>query len=281
MKKSVGKMFLKGFLLSFLIVAILLMSAVIGYQFTIHFWEIPQEKSIEEKTIEDKPIEEAPSKDNITEVKVEDISKNLIYCYNEETDEIDKMVLEIFHCKNKQLTYITIPMRSGLTMSDELYRKISVVQPAIPQVLQLSAMTGYFDRSSVFEYGVLMVEDLLGIDISYYTVIPKSIYDTIFIGKTLTTASDRTLPTETFTGEYVEFLKKIDTLEKLRAYIEVIYPSIQSNLTLTDKLEYLDSYLETPLGNVSFQLIQGKDSNSTYRIDIEKAAGQLKELTNK
>ena len=210
------------------------------------------------------------------EAKVDDISKNLIFCFNDETNKIDKIVLEIFHCKNKQLTYITIPMRTQLTMSDDLYRKMVLVQPDIPQVMQLSAISGYLDSNTVFDYGVLIIQELLGIDISYYTVIPKTIYDTIFTSKELTD----TLPVETFSDEYMEFLKTIDTTEKLSTYIEELYPTLHSNLSLIDKMNYLESYAETSLSKISFQLIQGNDTNSSYIINRVLLTRQLERLTS-
>lgn len=276
------RMFFKGLLQSFFIVALLLGAGVLGYQLTMKNLQ-PEEAIL--------AYQEDTVPESITQARVDDISKNLIYCYNEDTGEITKLLLEIFDCKNKQLTYITIPMRTQITMSDSLYRKMVAVNPQIPQVMLLSSMTKYLDSDTVFDYGVLMLDDLLGIDISYYTATPQSTYDTIFTEKVPTDSdgntddgeinntSGQTLPVEAFTDDYITFLKTIKTEEELGTYIESFYSDVRSNLSAHDKMNYLDSYRATPLSNVSFELISGNNQNSAFLIDKEQSAQRLNELT--
>lgn len=267
-------MFLKGFLQSFFIMVILIGAGTLGYRATIHFWEVTEEDNIAKEKA-------TPTPEPITTASVDDISKNLIYCYDEDTKEISKIVLEIFHCEKKQLTYITIPMETRFTMSDSLYRRMVLIYPEIPQIIKLSAITKYFEKDTVFDYGVLLSEDLLNIDISYYTVIPKSVYDTIFTQGAEQSASETLkVPVEKFTDEYMEFLNTLKTEEELSKYIEDIYPSLQSNLTLLDKMKYLDSYVRTPLTNISFEQISGDDYNSGFVIDEYKTAKRLQSLTS-
>lgn len=284
MGKKILGMFFKGFLQSFFIVALLLGAGVLGYQLTIKNLQEPKEEAIlayQEETVPE----------SITQARIDDVSLNLIYCYNDDTNEITKLLLEIFNCKSKQLTYITIPMRTQITMSDSLYRKMITVNPQIPQVMLLSSMTKYLDSDTIFDYGVLMLDDLLSIDISYYTAIPQSIYDTIFTGKVLAdsesnmadgkinNSSGQNLPTEVFTEDYVSFLKTIKTEEELSTYIESVYSDIRSNLSVHDKMNYLESYRATPMSNISFELISGDNQNSAFLIDKEQSAQRLKELT--
>lgn len=286
MRSKAKKIFIKGFLQSFFIVAILLGAGVLGYQTTMHFWKPAKEEAVV-------AYKEQAVPESITEASIDDVSKNLIYSYNEDTKEIDKIILEIFHCENKKMTYITIPMRTQFTMSNELYRKLVLVHPAIPQILKLSTMTRYLDSETVFEYGVLIVADLLDIDISYYTAIPKATFDTIFTegtassevdgkkGGTEERTTEQMVPVEIFTDEYTDFLKSFQTAEELSTYIEEIYPSFQSNLSLLDKMNYLESYCKTPLSNLSFELIEGNDLNHAFIIDNKLVAQQLEKLTTK
>jgi hypothetical protein len=275
-------MFIRGFLQSFFIIVILLGAGILGFRLTKHFWELPEEEAVvayQEQTVPE----------SITVATIDDISKNLIYCYDEETNEIVKIVLEVFHCEDKKLTYITIPIRTQVTISDSLYRDLVLVQPAIPQVMQLSYMTKYLDTETVFDYGVLTIEDLLGIDISYYTAIPQTTYDMIFEEKTIipsestafgdSATTKETIRVEVFREEYLEFLKTIQTEEELSTYIEEIYPSFQSNFLLSQKMNYLESYCLTPLNSIFFDIIKGNDFNSAYIIDIELVNRQLRELS--
>jgi hypothetical protein len=283
------KMFIRGFIQSFFIVAILLGIGVLSYQVTMRFG-----KNTEEGVIV--AYKEQPESAQISEASVEEVSKNLIYCYNEKTKEIDKLVLEIFQSEKKQLTYITIPVRTQFTMSDSLYRKLVLVHPAMPQMITLSTMTRYLDEDTVFDYGAMMVEDMLGMDISYYTAIPKEIYDTMFEEQNIKEenqaedkASDasedavveeqkKTMQVEVFNKEYIEFLSTHQTSQDVSTYIEGLYSSVQSNLSLKDKMSYLESYCSTPIENVSFDRIKGEDFNSAFVIDLGQAAKQIEEL---
>jgi hypothetical protein len=44
-------------------------------------------------------------------------------------------------------------------------------------------------------------------------------------------------------------------------------------------MNYLESYCNTPIDNVSFALIKGENNNSAYIVDRALAARQLTELT--
>jgi hypothetical protein len=125
MKRNAGKLFFKGFIRSFFIVTIILGAGVLSYKATMHFWKTPKEEAV--VAYKEQAVEE-----HITTARVDDVSKNLIYCYDETTNEINKIVLEIFSCKNNRLTYITLPVRSQITISDTLYRDLVLVNPEIP-----------------------------------------------------------------------------------------------------------------------------------------------------
>lgn len=283
MKKSFGKMFIKGFLKSFFIVAILLGAGVLGYKATIHLWQAPQEEAIIAYQNETIP-------ERITQASVDAVSKNLIYCYDEETNEITRIVLEIFHSENKQLTYLTIPMRTQLNISDSLFRKLTVANPETPQVLQLTAINNYLEGEAIFEYGVLIIEDLLGIKISYYTAMAQSIYETIFESTYIKEANDdrntsfndssTALPVETFTKQYKKAIKAFKASGDIKEYIEKLYPDLQTNLPLSSKLKYLDSYRGIQLEQISFELIKGNDKNSAFFLDVGPAAKQLNDWIN-
>jgi hypothetical protein len=307
MKKSAGKQFVGSFIKSIIIVLILITVGASTYIVVTQFLNISGPGAAE--TFKEKEPE------SITEAKVEDISKNLIYCVDEKTGEINKILLEIYHCGNKKLTYLTIPVRTQFTMTNTLYRELVPINPAIPQIIKLSGITKYFDETSQYEYGVLLIEDLLKIKVSYYTIIGQSIYETMFVTEEIKTVNEpeqevknsdiqepdsqeeaereeadrdetqsetlatvpRSVPREVFSEAYITFLQTLNTAEEISNYIEDSYSSLQSNLTVTQKMNYLDSYSQTPLENVSFEVISGADQNSAYILDKEKASLQITE----
>ncbi len=301
-KKSIKSMFIRGFLQSFFIVAILLAVGVVGYRLTMKHWT-------EQKQAQEAFQVPEPTKAPITEVRMDEISKNLIFCYDSDTNTIRRLVLEVFHRDKEQLTYITIPMNTQLVLSDTLYKELVLYQPAMPQMLRLSAVAGYLEAPVIFDCVVLMVEDLLELPISYYSVLPDALYGTVFEEKDIlpgTTAkmllspqkslpkqgksgdgkngggtSDQTgevLGAEVFTGKYLKLLKTFGDEAEIEAYIEELYQEMNSNLPLSDKMNYLDGYSKLSMEDISFTRIAGEDKNSGFAVDLIGAIRQLNQL---
>ncbi len=283
-KQTAKSLFIRGFLQSFFIVAILLTVGIIGYQATMKRWMIQPEKTEVVKKPE-------PTIAPITEPSIDDVSKNLIFCYDSENHIISKLILEVFHCERKQLTYITIPMSTQFTMTDVLYKKLIAVQPSIPQLIRLSTMIRYLDSTVIFDYGVLMIEDMLDLDISYYSVVPTELYQSIFEERSIPDSISATallskaeqpeaemIVAEVFKKEYIERMDTQKGKEEISSDIETLYEEIKSNLSLEGKMNYLESYSMTSMDDVSFTRIGGYDRNSGFVVDDSKALQQLQEL---
>jgi hypothetical protein len=273
LKRNAEKLFINVFLKSFFVVAVLLTTGILSYKAAMLFWQPRVEKS----TV---AYQEETVPDNTDEVRVEEVTKNLILCYEDESKKINKAVLEVLNCKNNQLTYITIPVKTQLTLSKALYNKIILDYPEFPQLIKLSTISNYMELDEALDYEVLITEELLGTDISYYTAMPQSTYDTMFADKYIKQADGYdSVPMEAFTNDLKKDLKTFDTKEELKAYIEEIYSSFTSNLSLEDKMNYLDSYYQASLNGASFDLLPGKNFNNHYELDRDLSAQQLTELT--
>lgn len=279
MKNSAAKLFAKGFFKSLIFFAFLFCICTLSFKMVMHFFDI------ENETVE--VMETVPSiqeQTGITQASIDDISKHLIISVDEETGSINKLVLEIFNCQRNKLTYITIPIKTQLNLSNSLHKKLILIKPSIPQFLMISAITSYIPDDMAYEYTVLMIEELLNINISYYTVVPQSVYETVFVTEKLSSKANSKsnenamapYPREIFSPEFLEFLHTIKTETQLREYIKDIYSNIKSNLSFEDKLNYMDSYLNITGKGISFEVISGRDSNSTYIIDEAAADKQLK-----
>ena len=275
MRKSARKMFAIGFLKSLLFFILFAIVSITGYKLVMHFYGIGNADIIE-------AISPAQKKDTLTEARIDVISKHLIYSVDEETGDIKKLVLEIYNCERRMLYYITIPIKTQLTLSDSLHRELILIKPSIPGFLKLSAITGYLPKDIAYEYGVLMIEEQLNLQISYYTVVPQSIYEAVFETESIKQKVNRqqgtenTYPREMFSEDYLKHLHTIKTETQLREYIEELYTKIKSNLSFEAKLNYMESYLNTPGENISFEVIAGVDSNSAYTIDEIMVTKQLK-----
>lgn len=276
MRKSTGEIFVIRFLKSFLFFIVFTAVIIGAYKLVMSLYGVEDDKA--------KDIIPSVNKQNpITEARIDDVSKHLIYCVDEDTGDIKKLVLEIYDCKKLMLYYVTIPIKTQLTLSEALHKELVLVMPSIPGYLKISAITGYLPKDTVYEYGVLMIEELLNIQISYYTVVPESIYDTVFETEDIRPQADsqqvRAYPREIFSEEFLEHLDAISNETELRNYIEELYSKIKSNLSFKDKLNYMESYINTPGRNIHFELIAGEDSNSSYAIDEFLSSKQLKAYT--
>ncbi len=309
-KKTAKSMLIKGFLQSFFIVTILLGAAAVGYQTTLKLWSVTEKEPV--------IVEPTPTPEPITIPSVDEVSKNLIYCYDKEDHRISRLLLEVFNCQRKELAYLTIPLDTQLTMSDTLYRKLVVINPEMPQIIKLSSIAKYMDEKAIFDYGVVMTEELLGIDISYYTVIPDDIFTEIFEERVVpggTSVADflpeeerpekerpeeekpveaqpsvtvteeaneeeiQSDPTQVFAEQYIEKIRGLDTKVKIETYLEELYPKLTSNLPLQDKINYIESYSELTAEHVIFLRLAGEERNSGFTVDLLKASIQLQELT--
>ncbi len=274
MRKSAGKIFAVGLLKSFLFFVLFAAISMISYRLIIHFYGIEDMEAV----VIIPPLEKDSE---VTEARIDGISRHLIYCVDEDTGEINKLLLEIFNSEKHELYYITIPIKTQLTLSDALHRQLVLIKPSMPGFLKLSAITGYFPKETAYDYGVRMVEDMLNIELSYYSVVPQSIYETVFETEAIKDKADnkdseKPYPREMFSDEFVEFLHTIKTETQLRSYIEELYTGIISNLSFEDKLNYMEGYLNTSGKDIIFEVIAGKDSNSAFVIDERMAAKQLK-----
>lgn len=218
--------------------------------------------------------------DQIQVKENEAVTKNLIICYDDKTKEFTNLVLEVLNSNNNKLTYITIPVRTGLTLSKTLYQKIELDYPEVPQVMKLSTISKYLDFNSAFDYEMQIVEELLGISIDYYTAMPLSVYETIFTDQYIKQEDGYdSVPMEVFSKDFKNQLATFDQKDKLSAFIKELYSSLQSDYTYEDKMNYIDNYYQAELNGATFDLINGKNLNNDYEIDREAAAQQLTEIT--
>ena len=275
-----GKIFLKGLLKSFISIALVLGAAVLSYHAVFRLFHIPEVEGVSASPIRQQK--------RITTATIDDVSKHLIFCVGDD-GEVIKLLLEVYHCAQKRMSYFTIPIETRITMSDTLYKELILVNPSVPQIMKLSVITKHFPEETAYEYGVLLVEELLNIRMSYYTIVPLGIYESVF--QTEGPVEDRkepgsgqveverVYPKEIFSKKFMSKIQEFQTEEDLRIYLEEVYEEIESNLSLDAKMNYVDSYLKLPPGNITFELIAGKKTNSAYVIDRSKAAEQLARIT--
>lgn len=257
----------------------LLSAGILGYRLTLQWWQ--PEKQESENTLQGEIQAETEN-----EVNPKEPTTNIIFCYNKEAGKITRTVLEILNSKEQRMTYITIPMSTEIKLSDTLYRKMTLANPDMPQFFQLTAISSYFNMDNVFEYGTVIIKELIGIKINYYTAISQEEYEKMFYSKDQdkitnmeqSEYADQQQKIEKFTATYIKELKKMKTEDDIQSYLEEIYPSLTSNLSLSDKLKYIESYKRITTKNITFELVPGKNTNLSFKLDLSAMKARMDEL---
>lgn len=263
MKKNYSPthLFFKGFLKSIFIIGFFLLVGFGSYSLTMFYY-----------SFEGVPTSSRASKlirEMVSDGSVDEVSKNLIFSVDNETGEIKELVIEIVNTFTNNIDYITVPTNTQFTLSNELYQKIFAVNSEIPQIIQLSRLKEYFDEDYVYVYGILMVEDLLEVDISYYTSMSKDYFNTIFEDD-----GNR----EVLLEEYKNMVASINTEEAAKEYIKKYYKEITSNLSIRNKQSYINTYLQVDPEYIYFHSLIGEQRSNSFIVDTDASSQMIAEI---
>lgn len=271
-------LFMKGFLKSFLLIAVLIGTAYGSYKLTMHFYK-------PDKVANDSKAEEIIS-DMVSDVPVEKVSKAIIVSVDHETGKISRIVLEIFNTYTCNMDYITIPANTQFTLSNELYQKINALNQEVPQIVTLSDMNQYFSGENDYQYDMFILEDLLGIDIHYYSVLDDSDYSKVFTEEKRTfiyqTKEEEqrvmTAGVQVFSPDFLLQLEHIKDEPALVEFVKNWYKNLDTNLAEVNKLKYVADYLQVEPDYIYYHSLYGEEKNGCFFADQEVAVPMLKEL---
>lgn len=277
-KKSAGKVFLIGFGKSLLIIGLLFLTGFASYKVSLFYFN---EKGVAWDSKASLVIRELYGS-----VEVEDISKNLIYSVDKDSGKIKGLVLEIFNTNTGNMDYITIPVSTEITISNELYQKLARADCEAPQIIKISAIHKYFSETAMYEYGELILNDLLGIDIGYYTVMEPKEFRKIFekteykeAVRTEEAAQIQTVEQWILKDTWVNELKAVEKNEKaVKDYIEAVGGSWESNLSVRSRKKYAADYLKWNIDNTYFHTIPGIKEGKSYEAFPEEAKALIQQL---
>lgn len=277
-KRSTGAIFLRGFGKSLLVICLLFFTGFASYKAALFYFN---ERGISKGGKVSAMIQELYG-----DVAVEDISKNLIYSVDSKSGKIKGLVLEIFNTNTGNMDYITIPANTEVTISNELYQKLAKAGCEAPQIIKLSAIHKYFSEDTMYEYGELILNDLLGIDISYYTVVEPEVFKRIFEKTEIKEAAEtesgaviQTLKLWTMKESYKDELKAIEKEEKaVKDYIESAYESCSSNLPVRSKKKYAVDYLKWNIDYTYVHIIPGVTEGKVYTALPDRAKALLEQV---
>lgn len=212
----------------------------------------------------------------------DNICKNLIYITDEE-DNIQGVILEILNTYTNNLDYVTIPIDTQFSLSTDLYQRLYAKNQQIPQIITLKNLNAYFDKSTRFVYGKLMTNELLGTELSCYTIINSETANSIFSEET------RTILLET--GEQAQgsvYVLKDSIFESIsgeeaysmKEYLARFYEVAKSNLSLESKQKYASTYRNVNRDYIYYHIIPGVQEIDYYDADTELTKEFIMQLVN-
>lgn len=310
--KNILKIFGINLLKSLLCICLLIAVGCVSYLISYHF--LSKQAAQQKKQVEQDTLEEIKH-----EAQVDEVSKNLIYV-SDEKNKITHMILEICNTKTNNMDYVTIPTKTDYTIPTTMYRKLCTINDEIPQIIRLSKMKQYFENEDdAYGYGLLIVQKMLGTKLSYYTVLTTENYQSFCQQVKIKVSYKKTedpdaspSPSPTLeptanpkTGEVpkqkktstntktkmnisiasTEFTTRLNDIkgnqEKIAAYIQDLYDIVNSNLTVYNKLGYLDCYEKMDVALFHYWGIPGEyNSDKVFEVDTKAAKAFLKQLVN-
>ncbi len=241
--------------------------------------------------------------DIIEDAQTDEVSRNLIYVCND--DRITNLMLEICNTKTNNMDYITIPVRTEYTIPTTMYQKLCTVNQEIPQIIRIGRIKTYFaNNDDAFGYGELIIEKMLGIKISYYTVLDRETYKSHYARKrvrvrfkpeegtvTATPAPDGTVPEVQYirapqrisvaSSTYINQLRDINgDQEKIAEYIKEQYERVESNLTVYNKIGYIECYEKMNVDYFHYWGIPGIYNGKVFSVDTKAAKSFLNKLAD-
>lgn len=251
MAKKLFKVFLWGFLKTLFVIACMFACAIAGFFGTRYYYSKKNVNAVNKET--------SATRD--------DVAKNLIYVWNEEKQKISSCVLEVFDSESHDLYFIMIPVNGKLTLSTEIYQKLSRISEEVPQMIQVSDLTKYFKtEDEAYGYGVIMLENCLDIEISYYTVVSKSDFDACFETKKVKSGKGKV------DGKVLRdsYLSEMSSQQDMEKYLKEMDKKTKSNLSTKDRLSYAEAYTAVQQEEIAYYALPTIREGKSYIFDIEK-----------
>lgn len=209
-------------------------------------------------------VERSSQYEHVIDINTGKESSNLIYSFDEKSKEIKAMVLELFDCNTKNMTYITIPANTQITLSSNTYRELLEKSNKIPQVVTLSDVNKYFDGDVAFEYGIKILQEELKADIGYFTAMKSSEFDKLFTCE----QENKALycPSKSLLDE-AEQNKEEDLMAD---FIESKWDNLISDIGLSQKQHYARDLIGVNRNLIRCYRVYGKSVNGVFELNRAK-----------
>lgn len=217
------KIVLKTFLKTMGIIILLLAVGVASYFLTMLYFNTTERE------------ERSTKYDHVIDVNAGSESSNLIYSVEKDTKLVRAVVLELFDKETGNLDYITIPNKTHISLSAAKYNEYMEVSSQIPQIVTLRDINEYFTGDVAYEYGILLLQEVLDVEIGYFTAMDSEDFNKRFEKK-----EGPFTPRQ----EYLDKVQQNKDEAAMEAFIEKEWESIISDITLSQKKQYVPAFVK-------------------------------------
>ena len=170
----------------------------------------------------------------------------------------------------------------------------NTVNQEIPQIVRLGRLKQYFDKDEdAYGYGELIIEKALGIKISYYTVINQETYVNHYSRRNVNVkfkpqslsasgSNESVTVTEKINVASESYLKQLKDLNgdqtKIAEFIKEQYERVDSNLTVYNKIGYVECYEKLNSEYFHYWGIPGMYSENIFQIDTKASKTFINKL---
>lgn len=135
--------------------------------------------------------------------KPEAVRVQLLCVLNEQETEFTAFYLEILNNHAESVFYFEVPAHTKVTISQELYRKLQVYAPELPQYLKLSKLPGSFSENYRMEGSLKIFEEVLGIPIAHWSCMKEAV-----LQEWMEAVFETEKNASGFFGQYKEFIRE-------------------------------------------------------------------------
>lgn len=252
-KRGIAQIIFINFFKTMGVILLLIGMGVLSYYLTMLF--LNQTRRVERSTQYEHVIDVNPGSME---------SSNLIYSFDKKSKKVEAMVLEMFDAGTKNVTYLTIPVNTQITISGKKYGELLEKSSMLPQVVTMSELNSYFSGDVAYEYGILILQEELKADIGYFTAMPADEFQKCFEkeqGKKLIYR-----PTDQLLNE----AGKSKDEEDMKDFIESKWDLLISDITLSQKQHYARELVGVNRELIRTYRVYGTESGGVFKLNKDK-----------
>lgn len=251
-KKSVGLKIFVTVMKSFCVVILMMLVGIASYKFTMKYYEVYADEEKGSNII-----------DIVGDITADEVSRNIIYSVDTASSKIEAVVIEVLNTMTGNLDYITLPDNFQMEINNDIYQRLYAAGVDVPQVMRISQLNKYFADDTSYEYGILLLENSLGIDIGYYTAMPSDMFRSVF-------AMDSSTGCYKLTDTVIAEAASVADVNAMEKFIKDKCEGYTTNIKVKSKIKYAECYKNVNPELIYYHVFPGQETDGAFTVDTKE-----------